>query len=369
MIKNLVTLVLGSVIAFGVQAKNGVETQSLDELYQAALKEGGRLVVYAGGDTPDQQDGIKAAFEKRFPGIILDTIVDYSKIHDARINYQIEVKNVVADVVQLQTLQDFPKWKAEGVLMPYKPLGWDKVYADFKDQDGAWTGVFVDAFSNVNNQKALGDIPAPREAKDYLNPALKGKIISTYPNDDDAVLFQYKQMIDENGWQWLEKLMQNEPHFVRGTQAPADDVESGKYATTFSTDGMLKPSAEAQSQFMLPEQGGFVAWAQRAAILKEAKHPAAAKLYLSWLLDKDTQQNVWYMWSVREDVPAPQGYKPIWQYPNANLKQFEAFMADREAVEAFRAKIALFVGDVQGKSSAGELGLFPVKAIRADDVK
>ena len=340
------------------------ETRDLEQLYQAALKEGGKLVVYAGGDTPEQQNGIKAAFEKRFPGMTLDTVVDYSKVHDARVDYQIANKSVVADVVQLQTLQDFPRWKAEGVLLPYKPIGWEAVYKDFKDNDGAWTGVFVDAFSNLANAKALGDIKPPREAADYLNPALKGKIISTYPNDDDAVLFWYKQTIDRHGWQWLAQLMKQEPHFVRGTQAPADEVESGKYPVTFSTDGALKADANAATQFTLPEKDGFVAWAQRAAILKEAKHPEAAKLYLSWLLDKDTQQNVWYMWPVRTDVQPPQGYKAIWEYPNANLQAFDQFMNDRAAVERFRAQIGLFVGDVQGESSAGVLGLQPVKALR-----
>lgn len=342
----------------------GLETRSLDQLYRAALKEGGTLTVYAGGDTPEQQNDIKSAFEKRFPGITLNTIVDYSKVHDARIDNQAATRSVKADVVQLQTLQDFPRWKREGVLMHYKPIGWDKVYHGFKDKDGAWTGVFVDAFSHVANPSVLGNIPTPRTFADYLNPALKGKIISTYPNDDDAVLFQYKLAVDENGWQWLEKLMKQQPYFIRGTQAPADDVESGKYAVTFSTDGMLKPGASVKSRFAIPEKGGFTAWAQRAAILKDARHPAAAKLYLSWLLDKETQQNVWYMWPVRTDVTPPSGYKHIWQYPQANLKAFERFMADRDGAERFRAQIRLYVGDVKGESSAGELGLHPVKALR-----
>lgn len=361
------TLLAASVVAlfssYSVSATE-IEKQSLEQLYQAALKEGGKLVVYAGGDTPEQQNGIKQAFEQRFPGVTLDTIVDYSKVHDARLDYQLATKSLVADVAQLQTLQDFPRWKAEGVLMPYKPLGWENVYPDFKDKDGAWTGVFVDAFSNVVNQDALAGEAAPTKPMDYLNPKLKGKIISTYPNDDDAVLYAYKLAVDAHGWQWLDGLMKNEPHFVRGTQAPADDVESGKYAVTFSTDGMLKADPQAKSRFVLPENAGFVAWAQRAAIFKEAKHPAAAKLYLSWLLDKETQQNVWYMWSVRTDVPAPAGYKPIWQYPNANLKGFEQFMGDRAALEQFRSQVRLFVGDVKGESSAGELSLTPTKALR-----
>lgn len=222
----------------------------------------------------------------------------------------------------------------------------------------------MDAFSNLSNTKALNGLTAPKEMHDYLKPEWKGKIISTYPTDDDAVLYWYKLAVDSHGWQWMQDFMKNDPHFVRGTQAPTDEVEAGKYAVTFSTDGALKAYPDAKTKFTLPEKDGFVAWAQRAAIFKDAKHPAAAKLYLNWLLDKDTQQNVWYMWSVRTDVPAPAGYKPIWQYPNAHLKGFENFMANRAEVEQFRSQMRLYIGDVKGESSAGEAGFTPVKAIR-----
>lgn len=56
------------------------EDRTLDELYRDALAEGGRLVIYAGGDTPTQQDSTKAAFKERFPGVDLTLIVDYSKM-------------------------------------------------------------------------------------------------------------------------------------------------------------------------------------------------------------------------------------------------------------------------------------------------
>lgn len=42
------------------------DKRPINELYQNALREGGIVTVYAGGDTPGQQDGIKQAFEKRF---------------------------------------------------------------------------------------------------------------------------------------------------------------------------------------------------------------------------------------------------------------------------------------------------------------
>ena len=265
--------------------------------------------------------------------------------------------------MQLQTLQDFPRWSKEGRLLPYKPRGWDKVYTHFKDKHGAWTGVFVDAFSNVANIQALGKDDAPLNAPDYLKPELKGKIVSTYPNDDDAVLFWYKQAIDRHGWAWMENFMKQEPHFVRGTQAPADEVAAGKYAVTFTSDGSLRPDEKSPVRFALPSNDGFVAWAQRAAIVKGARHLETARLYLNWLLDKDTQQNVWTMWSVRTDVQPPAGYKPVWEYSNANLSAFERFMADRDGVERFRSRIQLYVGDVQGPSSAGVLGMTPTRAL------
>jgi ABC-type Fe3+ transport system substrate-binding protein len=340
-----------------------IETRSLEELYRAALAEGGRLIVYAGGDTPGQQDMIKKAFEQRFPGMTLDVVVDYSKFHGPRIDNQLATGTLVPDIAQLQTLQDFPRWKSEGVLLNYKPAGWDKIYPDYRDEDGAYTGIFVDAFSNVVNSKLLPKENWPTEARDYLKPEFKGKLVVTYPTDDDAVLFWFKQVVEKYGWDYVADFAKQEPIYMRGTQAPADEVEAGKAVATFSTDGGLIPWEGTVSRFVLPKEDPFVAWAQQATIFKEAKHPEAAKLYLNWLLDTDTQQNVWYMWSVRTDVPTPEGYMPIWDYPNASHNAFAEFMADRAAVESFRGQIALYLGEPQGEPSPGHPGLHPKVAL------
>ncbi len=351
-------------IAGVAHASVSPEKLSLDELYQRALKEGNEVTVYAGGDTPGQQDGIKKAFEQRFPGMKLNVIVDYSKYHDARVDNQLATGTLVPDVVQLQTLQDYPRWKQEGVLLNYKPQGWDKIYPAFRDRDGAWTGVFVDAFSNVVNTKALPENQWPTEAKDYLNPSLKGKIVLTWPNDDDAVLFWFKQVVDQYGWGYVQKFAAQAPQLVRGTQAPADDVESGKAVATFSTDGSLVPDEKANSRFVLPKHDPFVSWAQRAAIMKKARHPEAAKLYLNWLTDKNTQANIWYMWSVRTDVTPPKGYKHIWEYKNTSPAAFADFMQDRAAVERFRSQMTLYFGEVKGEPSPGWPGLHPEEALK-----
>ncbi|TDC83584.1 extracellular solute-binding protein [Micromonospora sp. KC606] len=333
------------------------ETKSLQQLYREAKAEGGTLTVYAGGDTAVQQDGNKAAFEKAFPGVTVNMVVDYSKFHDVRVDNQLGTDTLVADVVQLQTLQDFPRWKNQGVLLPYKPAGFSRIHPAFKDRDGAWTGIFVDAFSTIYNIDEVG-AKAPATAADLLDPRWKGRIVSTYPNDDDAVLYLYKLIVDKYGWDWLDRFVAQDVAWVRGTQEPADRVEAGSAAVALGTDGALTPGAGVKTRFLVPTHDPFMAWAQRAAILAGARHPAAAKLYLNWWLSKQTQSD-FYMWSVRTDVAPPQGYRPIWAYPNANLDGFDRFMNDRGLAERFRQQLALYVGEVEGDPSPGWLGLHP----------
>ncbi|MEO6084405.1 MAG: ABC transporter substrate-binding protein, partial [Umezawaea sp.] len=112
------------------------ERASLEQLHRAAVAEGGHLVMYAGGDTATQQDGTKAAFEAAFPGVKMTLVVDYSKYHDVRIDNQYATGDVVPDVVQLQTLHDFTRWKKLGKLLQYRPAGFSKVHPLFKDPDG-----------------------------------------------------------------------------------------------------------------------------------------------------------------------------------------------------------------------------------------
>ncbi|KAI3416221.1 hypothetical protein GPALN_005765 [Globodera pallida] len=343
------------------------EKRTLDQLYAAAVKEGGRLILYAGGDTAGQQDWTKMAFERRFPKIKLDVVVDYSKFHAPRIDYQLANRSLVPDVVQLQTVQDFPRWKEMGVLMPYKPAGWNAIYKDYRDPDGYFTGIVVYSFSNVVNSRLVPNQSEwPREAADYLKPKFAGKKLAiTYPTDDDAVLFWFKQVVDKYGWEWVIKLAKQEPIWVRGTQDPADLVENGTALATMSTGGSLIPDNTTVSRFVLPNKDPLVIWAQQAAIFKDAKHPETAKLYMNWNLDKDSQANAWSSsWSVRTDVPAPAGFRRSWEYPHlTSHKAFAAFMEDREAAERFRHQLVLFLGEAQGPPSPGYPGIHPDKAL------
>ncbi|WP_328477277.1 extracellular solute-binding protein [Streptomyces sp. NBC_00377] len=338
------------------RASGAEETRSLDELYRAALAEGGKLVIYAGGDTPTQQDGTKAAFLKAFPGIDLTLVVDYSKYHDVRVDNQFATRTLVPDVVQLQTLQDFERWKSQGRLLHYKPAGFSKVYDGFKDPQGAWVAIGAIAFSFMYGTAAVGS-DAPRTPLDLVDAKWRGRIASSFPHDDDAVLYLYSLYVKHYGWDWVAKLAAQDVRFARGSNSPGEAVRAGTHA--IGVGGSGSPLSTGPVRFVASDSTPFMAWGQRAAILKAARNTTAARLYLNWQLSTATQQNSFNGWSVRTDITPPAGLKPIWEYANANVDGFPRFMSDRAEVERLKQTFALYFGEVKGDPTPGTLGLHP----------
>lgn len=333
------------------------ETKSLEQLYADAKREGGKLVIYAGGDTPDQQDATKQAFLAQFPDIDVTVVVDYSKYHDVRVDNQLATDTLVPDVVQLQTLADFVRWKQRGVLLPYKPAGFSKLYDAFRDPDGAWLAIAVVGFSYMYDA-SLGT-KGPATPYQLADPRWKGAISSSYPNDDDAILFLYKLYAEAYGWDWLSRLAGQQIVFGRGTPTPITAVASKQKLVGIGGFGSLTTQLAPGVTWVVAPGHPFMAWGQRAAILRGAKHPAAARLYLNWSISPAVQQASVNGWSVRTDITPTGGLKPIWRYPNAHLDEFPRFMADRAEAERWRQTFTLYFGEVHGAPTPGWLGLHP----------
>ncbi|MEM8688615.1 MAG: ABC transporter substrate-binding protein [Pseudomonadota bacterium] len=325
-----------------------METRSLDELYAAALEEGGEFVLRAGGDKPDQVDYYLDMFKKRFPKLKVTHSVDVSLNHAPRYDNARAAGGAtnIPDVIQFQTLHDFNHYAERGLLDAYKPKNWDKVFPDHKDPHGRWTGLYGVTFTNYVNTDMISADKAPRDAMDYLDPALKGKVILTYPHDDDAVLYQFWNLKQAYGWDYLEKLVATKPTWVRGTAMPYVAINKGWYAASFTTFWAFEPFPGSNTRFSFPRKDYFLTWFQTGAIPSQAKNKAAAKLYLNWMLSKEFQGN-WLQFPVRRDVEAPGGTKSVLHH-NTSPGDFHRWMLKRDLVERFRLQMIQLIGPVHG---------------------
>ncbi|KAM0337996.1 hypothetical protein ACHAPU_011473 [Fusarium lateritium] len=337
-----------TLLAFNTNPK--VETRSLDEIHKEALKEGGVVTLWHGGDETNQQDGLKTAFEKRFPGMTLNVTVDLSKYHDAALDQQLSNNNVYVDSIILQTVQDYPRWAKEGALLPYAPAGFDHVRPAFKDSIGArYYGVLIFNWQTIWNTDKLPNITI-NEWEDFLQPELKDKLALTYPNDDDAVLWAFDLVLQRYGAEWFDALIAQNPHWVRGTQTPVTLLSTANTtdAVTFTSSIGWQPAEGLNST--LPQRGPFVSWAQTGGILQEAPHPEGAKLLHNFLLSREWQDQ--QGWSVRQDVPLPKGFTwgELDNNNTTNPAAFISWMADRERVGRLRDWFESKIGTAQGLS-------------------
>ena len=125
-------------------------------------------------------------------------------------------------------------------------------------------------------------------------------------------------------------------YFVEVPAGPAGAVED-----------LLHPEW-ANIRFVLPKNDPFLTWAQTGAIFKDAKHPAAAKLYVSWQLSRPMASNP-RGFPLRRDVAPPTGFQSIDQY-KTSPEDFRAFMRDRARVERLKSLFERLIGPVQGIS-------------------
>src|SRR6478752_7471624 len=115
--------------------------QGADDIYAKAK---GAFVLYVGGPTTPWEATARL-FEQRYPGIKVAITGGFSNVLDKRIDQQIKDGKLEVDTAIFQTLQDFVRWKAEGQLLPYKPPSFDAIDQSFKDAEGAFYGVMVNA--------------------------------------------------------------------------------------------------------------------------------------------------------------------------------------------------------------------------------
>ena len=319
--------------------------QSLDALYDKAKTEGA-LVLYTGGPTAPW-DAAAKDFSARYPGVTVSVTGGFSNVLDKKIDAQLADGKLAVDLAVFQTLQDFVRWKQQGVLLEFKPQGFDKIDPSFKDANGAYVGVQVNAHAYAYNPNLVKPEDVPRSALDFLNPRFKGKVVSCYPADDDATLYAFYSIVQKYGWSYMDRYMANQPNFIQGHLGVVRSIASGENLVTFDTIASISMDQKnlgLTQAVAFPQSDSLPIWPFTAAIFKSAPHPNAAKLFLSWYLSPEEQSKTGN-WSPRTDVPAPYGWKPILSYKVVN--SYRAFLTNTTQLEELRKRFEAYTGPVK----------------------
>ena len=109
----------------------------------------------------------------------------------------------------------------------FKPDGFDKMDAAFKDAGGTYWATMVNVVPYMYNTEKVAAADIPNSAKDFLKPKFTGKIVTAYPADDDVTLWVFNHIVQKYGWGYMDKYMAQKPNFIQGHLGEQRSIGSG----------------------------------------------------------------------------------------------------------------------------------------------
>lgn len=186
----------------------------------------------------------------------------------------------------------------EGLLEPYKSPNAEDIPAQFKDPEGAWTGIYVGYLGIEGNQKWLEDngLELPKTWDELLKPEFEGNIVIAHPGSSStaynflATILQIKG--EEAGFEYLQQFNGQVRQYTKSGSAPGRMAGMGEAPIAI---GFLHDAIKYQKEgykdliFTAAEEGtGYEIGA--AAIIKDGPDQEAAQMFIDWCLSKEGQE-------------------------------------------------------------------------------
>jgi iron(III) transport system substrate-binding protein len=258
---------------------------------EAAKKEGS-VVWYTNLIVNQAVLPVKAAFERKYPGITLD----YSRADEAptavRLINEGRAGRVMADVFDGVTINI--AMRREGLVAP-APIPNEADYPDeMKDKDGYWRAITLFVFAEGFNTSMVSRAEAPKTYNDLLDPKWRGKMAWNPNSSAGAIGFVGATLVsmgEEKGMDYLRKLAaQRIVNVEASSRAILDQVIAGEYPIglmMFNHHAVISARKGAPVDW-LPLEPAPVAF-NSVSLTKGGPHPNAGRLLIEFLLSEEGQ--------------------------------------------------------------------------------
>ena len=260
------------------------------ELIAAATKEG-KVTFYTAIDLKVAQ-GLAKEFEKKYPGITVQVERTGSERIFQRLGQERAANIFTVDVIDSTDQAHFLSWKKQGILEPFVPAEQLKYPASERDPDGTYASVRFTLEPIAYNTNMVKPENAPKSFADLLDPKWMSKIVKGHPSYSGAIVTSTFQTVNAIGWGYFEKLGKQKVLQVQSSTEPPKKLALGERAV--GADGneyvyIQLMEGGAPIALVYPSEGTpFVPSCQ--AIVKNAPHPNAAKLFISHMFSRENQQ-------------------------------------------------------------------------------
>ncbi len=260
-------------------------------LIEAAKKEG-KVVWYTSVDHKLSEQ-IGKAFETKYPGVSCKVERTGAERILQRIGQEYTANVHAVDVVNSSDAAHLVYWKDQGLLSPYVPEDVAKFYpAEHKDADGTYASFRVFLCVIAYNTSMVKKEEAPKSFADLLDPKWKGKIVKAHPGYSGTIMTATYQMSRDLGWEYFEKLAQQNILQVQSAADPPKKIALGERAIQADGVEYLIHQGREAGQPVEPVYAteGTPLIIGPNGLFKAAPNPNAARLFQSFCFSPECQQ-------------------------------------------------------------------------------
>ena len=277
----------------------------------------GKVTLYTSALQGDA-DGLKAAFNKKYPNVAVTVYRDGTEKVIAKLRAEQDAKSVVADVLLIADAPTMENLKADKFLQPYNsPLAsaFDK---QFLEVEGYYTGTKIINSGIAVNTTA--NLPKPVIWKDLLKPEYKGKVVTPSPQYSGAAALNYALFLNNTayGAAFVKGLQANGMTVVQGNGDALNKIITGELPVGIVTDnGVRAAKAKKSPVEMIYPTDGAIPITEPIAIVAGTKNLDTAKAFVDFVLSPDGQALI----VTQNYIPLLPGVAPPAGVP-ATIKEF-----------------------------------------------
>lgn len=250
---------------------------------------------------------------------------------------------VIADLWFTGGADTFITAATNDLLMAYSAPAGEVLDDTMKDADGYWYGTSLTLVNWVVNKDLIAEkgLTMPETWDDLLQEGLAGEVSMSDPNSSGTAYNVVSAMLEtkgeQEGWSYLEQLIDQVPFFTPRGSDPANMVVNGEAIVGINAsngDRDLEVN-NAHIKLVYPADGtGW--WPQPVAIVNGTENPEEAKVFVDWLLSTKGMETIALTRNAavaRTDVNTPEGIvdlESISLFPT----DFQANAENREEVLA-----------------------------------
>ena len=263
----------------------GSALADIKALEEAARKEGEVTWYVASLDARNAEAAGRAFTAKYGPKV--NVVRAPSQVMFQRLTQDLSQKARNADVFSSVDVGNFVTLKAQGALLTYKPENAAKLLPAFQglDKDGVFHANLASVIIIAYNKEKVKAEDAPKNWTNLLDAKWSGKIALGHPAFSGFAGNWAAQMNKLYGKAFIEKLEKQKPQVGRSLFDAVNLVSSGERLLTASPIAPILENADKGKPLgvVYPADGAILV-ATPSAVLKNAPHPNAAKLFMEFLL-------------------------------------------------------------------------------------